>query len=71
MSTYPKIDVDIPQNKDVNIPSKNNNQPSVPVKFPPKNVYNQSFNSETVQYHVSTNNKDVSIPNKKVVDIPK
>ena len=53
-----KDDVDIPQNKDVDILSKNNNQPSVPVNIPPKIVSNQFFNSD----------KDVGIPN---VEIPK
>ena len=66
-----KDDVDIPQTKDVNIPSKNNNQPSIPVKVHPNKVSNQSFNSETVKDHVLTNNKDFGIPNKKNVDIPK
>ena len=71
ISTYPtKKDVNIPQNKDVDIPSKNNNQSSVNVKFPRNKVSNQLFNSDTVKYHVSTNNKDVSIPQKKDVDIP-
>ena len=45
-------------------------QPSVPVKVPPNKVSNQSFNSKTVKDHVSTNNKDVGIHNKKDVDIP-
>ena len=55
----------------MDIPSKNNNQPSVSVNVPPNKVSNRSFNSKTVKYHVSTNNKDVGIPNKKDVDIPK
>ena len=42
------------------IPSKNHNQSSVPVKV---------FNSDTVKDHVSVNNKDIGIPNKKDVDI--
>ena len=61
----------MPQNKDVNIPSKNNNQSSVHVTIPRKNVFNQLFNSDTVKDHVSTNDKDVSIPKNKDVDIPK
>ena len=71
MSTYPKKDVDISQNKDVNIPSKNNNQSSVHVKVLRNKVSNQLFKSNTVNDHVSTNDKDVSIPKKKDVDIPK
>ena len=71
MPTYPKKDVDIPQNKDVNIPSKNNNQSSVHVTIPRKKVFNQLFNSDIVKDHVLTNDKDVSIPKNKDVDIPK
>ena len=70
MSTYPKKNrCRHTSNKDVDITSKNNNQPSVPVKVPPNKVSNQSFNSETVKDHVSTNNKDVGIQNKKDVNI--
>ena len=71
MSTYPKTNVDIPQNKDMDIPSRNNNQSSVHDKFYRNKVFNQLFNSDTVNDHVSTINKDVSIPQKKDVDIPK
>ena len=46
-------------------------QPSVPVKVPPNKVSNELFNSDTVNDHVLTNNKDVSIPKKKDVDISK
>ena len=67
MSTFPMKNVDIPQNKDVDIPSKNNDQSSVHVKVPRNKVSNQL----SVKYHVSTNDKDVSIPKKKDVDIPK
>ena len=66
-----KDDVDIPQNKDVNIPSKNNNQSSLHIKVPRNKLLNQLFNSDTVKYHVSTNDKDISIPKNKDVDIPK
>ena len=45
------------------MPSKNNNQPSVPVKLPVNKIYNQLFNSDTVKYHVLTSNKDIDIPN--------
>ena len=62
MSIYKKIDFDIPHNKEVDIPYKNNNQQSVPVNVPPNEVYNKSFSSETVKDHVSTNNKNVDIP---------
>ena len=64
MSTYPKKDIDIPQNKDVDIRSKNNNQSSVHLRVPRNKVFNQLFNSDTVKDHVSTNNKDVIIPKK-------
>ena len=49
MSTYPKKDIDIPQNKDVDIRSKNNNQSSVHLKVPRNKVFNQLFNSDTVK----------------------
>ena len=54
----------------MDIPSKNNNQSSVPVKVPLIKVSNQFFNNDTVKDHVSTNNKDVGIPNKKDADTP-
>ena len=60
----------MPQNKDVNIPSKNNNQSSVHVTILRKKVFNQLFNSDIVKDHISTNNKDVGIPQKKDVNIP-
>ena len=60
-----KTYTDIPKNKDVDIPSKNNNQSSVLVKVPRNKVSNQLFNSDIVNNHVSTNNKDVRIPNQK------
>ena len=65
-----KMDVNIPQTKDMDITCKNNNQSSVPVKVPFNKVSNQFLDNETVKDHVSTNNKDVGIPNKKDVDIP-
>ena len=60
-----KLDVDIPQNKDVDIPAKNINQPSVPVNVPPKILSKKSFNSETVENHILSNNKDVGIQKKR------
>ena len=71
MSIYPKKNVNIPQRKNVNILSKNNNQSLVHVTVPRKKVSNQLFNSDTVKDHVSTNDKDVSIPKNNNVDIPK
>ena len=53
----------------MNIPSKNNNQPSVHVEVPRKKVSNQLFNSDTVKCHVSTNDKDISIPKNKNKDV--
>ena len=41
------------------------------MNIPRNKVFNQLFNSDTVKDHVSTNNKDVSIPKQKDVDIPK
>ena len=62
----------MPQNINVNIPSNNNNQASVPVKVHLNKESNQIFNSDTVNDHVSTTNNDVGIPTKiKDVDIPK
>ena len=49
----------------MDIPSKNDNQSSVPVKVPLNKVSSQFFNNDTVNDHVSTNNKDFGIPNKK------
>ena len=71
MLTYPKKDVNIPQNKDVNILSKNNNQSSIHVTVPRKKVSNRLFNTDTVKDHVSTNDNDVSIPKNNDFDIPK
>ena len=71
MSIYPKKNVNTPQRKNVNILSKNNNQSLVHVTVPRKKVSNQLFNSDTVKDHVSTNDKDVSIPKNNDVDIPK
>ena len=72
MPAYPKkIDVDIHQNKVVNIPPMNNNQPSVPFNDPPKKVFKKSFNKSTVKDQVLTNNKDVGIPKRKDDSIPK
>ena len=65
-----KVDVDMPQNKNMDIPSKNNNQSSLPVKVPTKKVSKEFFNSDIVKDHISTNNKDVGIPQKKDVNIP-
>ena len=64
-----KVDVDMPQNKNVDIPSKNDNQSSVPVKVPLNKVSNQFFNNDTVNDHVSTNNKDFGIPTTKKMSI--
>ena len=50
----------------MDIPSKNNNQLSVYVRVPRNKVFFQLFNSDTVKDHVSTDNKDVSIPKKGV-----
>ena len=61
ISTYQKK-VDIPQKQNVNKPSKNSNQSSVLVKVPHNKASNQLFKSDIVNNHVSTNNKDVSIP---------
>ena len=51
----------------MNIPSKNNNQSSVHVTFPRNKVSNQL----SVKDHVSSNDKDVSMPKNKDVSIPK
>ena len=67
MSTYPKQNFIIPQRKDVNIPSKNNNQSSVHVTVPCNKVSNQL----SVKYYVSINDKDVNTPRNKDVDISK
>ena len=48
----------------MDILSKNNNQSSVHVTVPRNKVSNQLFNSDTVEDHVSTNDKDVNIPKK-------
>ena len=54
----------MPQNINVNIPSNNNNQVSVPVKVHLNKESNQIFNSDTVNDHVSTTNNDIDIPTK-------
>ena len=51
----------------MNIPSKNNNQSSVHVALPRNKVSNQL----SVKDHVSSNDKDVSMPKNKDVSIPK
>ena len=66
ISTYPKKYVNIPQRKGVNLPFKYNIQSSVYVKVPRNKVSNRLL----VKYHISTNDKDVSIQKKKNVDIP-
>ena len=66
-----KDDVDIPQNNNMNIPLKINNQSSVPDNVSTKIVATPIFNSVTVNDHVSTSNNDVSIPTKINVNIPK
>ena len=55
----------------MDIPSKNNNRPSVPVNVYPKKVSKKSFNSPTVKDQISTNVKDVGIPKRKDASIPK
>ena len=45
----------------MDIPSKNNNQSSVHDTFSHIKVSNQLFNSDTVNDHESTNNKESSI----------
>ena len=47
------------------ISSKNYNQSLVHVKVSRKKVSNQLFNSDTIIDHVSTSNKDISIPTEK------
>ena len=65
------INVDIPQNENVNILSNNNNQASVPVKIHLNKESNQIFNSDTANENLSTTNNDIDIPTKiKDVDIP-
>ena len=55
----------------MDIRSKNNNQSSVHLKVPHNKVSKQWFNSDIVKDHVSTNNKDVSIPKKGCRHTPK
>ena len=50
----PKKYVNIPQNRDVDIRSKNNNQSSVHVKISRNKVYNQLFNSVRYRNSMST-----------------
>ena len=50
----PQKNVNIPQNKDVDIRSKNNNQSSVHVKVSLNKVYNQLFNSVRYRNSMST-----------------
>ena len=59
-----KIDVNIPQNKGVDIYSKNTDQSSVPVKVPLNKVSDQFFNRYSKR-SCFNNNKDVGISNKK------
>ena len=49
----------------MDIPSKNSNQSSVLVTVPHNKASNQLFKSDILNHHVSTNNKDVSIPTTK------
>ena len=61
----------MPQNINVNIPSNNNNQVSVPVKVHLNKESYQIFNSDTVNDYVSTTNNDIDISTKiKDVNIP-
>ena len=71
-----KTNCDIPKQKSRHTSKKRcvhtfekNNQSSILVKVPRNKVCNQLLKSDIVNDHVSTNNKDVSIP-KKDVDIP-
>ena len=50
-SRHTQKNLDIPQNKDVDIPSKNYNQSSVRVKVSRNKVSNQLFNSDTIKDH--------------------
>ena len=75
MSAYPKKDVNIPQNKDVNILSITDNQVSdkittVPVNVPPKIVTKKYLTNTTANDQVLSMKDDISIPDKKNVNIP-
>ena len=61
----------MPQNKNLNIPSNNNNQLLVPVKVHLNKESNQIFNSDTANKNLSKTNNDIDIsPKIKNVDIP-
>ena len=69
MSTYLKnINVNILQTKNVNIPSNNNNQLSVPVKVHFNKEFNPVFNCDSVNEYVSTSNSDIDIQ-KRIRDV--
>ena len=53
------------------MPSKNNNQPSVPVNVTSKTISKKILNSPKVKDQVLTNNKDIGIQKRKDVGIPK
>ena len=66
-AAHQKKDVDIPGNKFVNMPFKNNNQSLVPVNVTQKNASKKFLNSSTVNDQVLTKNKNVGILNKKIL----